>query len=108
MHESFTFCDEALPSLRLTKISNLSASGGNNMAAAGVRSADITNFDHGLKRDPKSFVEFNGQTIKYFRICCQWLSTAQVDCVDCIFDLKLVILTIGTMDFRFLRDSVLR
>lgn len=93
-----TFCDETLPRLTLTK-SNVSASGGNNMTASGVTSADITDFDHGLKRDPKSYVEFNGQTSKYFRVRCQWLSTARVDCVDCIFDLNLVIPTVGTMDY---------
>jgi hypothetical protein len=77
----------------------LSTSGGNNMTAAGVTSADITHFDHGLKQVPKSYVEFNGQTTKYFRICHQWLSTAQIDCVDDIFDLNLVIPTVGTMDY---------
>jgi hypothetical protein len=89
-----TFCDETLPRLTLTKL-NLSASGGNNMTAAGVTSADITDFVHGLKPGPKSYVEFNGQTSKYFLIRRQLSSTAQVDRVDRIFDLNLDILTVG-------------
>jgi hypothetical protein len=66
-----TFCDETLPRLTLATKSNFSARGGNNMTAASVTSANITDFDHELKQDPKSYVEFNGWTTKYFCICCQ-------------------------------------
>ena len=69
------------------------------MMASGVTSADVTDFDHGLKRDPKSYIEFHGQTSKYFRVRRQWLSTARVDRVDRIFDLNFVIPTMGTMDY---------
>jgi hypothetical protein len=69
------------------------------MTAAGVESADITDFEHELKRDPKSYVVLNGQTTKYFCLCHLWLSTARVGRVDRIFDLTLVIPTVGTIDY---------
>jgi hypothetical protein len=69
------------------------------MIASGGTNAYITDFDHGLKRDPKSYVEFHGQTSKYFRVRRQWLATARVYCVDRIFDLNFVIPTVGTIDY---------
>jgi hypothetical protein len=91
-----TFCDEVSPRLTYTSKST-KISGSRSMTASGVINANITDFDQGLKQDPKPYVEFHGQTSKYFRVSPQWLATARVNCVDYIFELNFVVPTIGKM-----------
>jgi hypothetical protein len=46
------------------------------MTAAGAAQTD---FEHGLQRDFKSYVEFNEQATKYFRVHQHWLASAKVN-----------------------------
>jgi hypothetical protein len=54
-----TFCNEVLTHLTFMSKS-IKISSSHAMTASGVTNADMTDFDHGLKRGPKSYVEFHG------------------------------------------------